>query len=228
MKAMVLHEFGQKLKLEDVEVPEVGSKDALVKVAVCAVARLDNWAKSGIIASVLHVPLPLILGHQIAGEVAEVGEEVTKARPGDRVIVHPIITCESCHYCRTMMEPHCAQHAHIGVQTNGGFAEYIKVPASNLIKIPDDMTFEDASMIPACVTVALHVLNKRAQMKPLDDVLVIGAGGGQGIHLIQLAKSLGAGRTIGVDVSEEEIEKLKKVGADYALLSAEGKVTFVL
>lgn len=226
MKAMVLREFGQRLRLEDVKVPKVGPKDALVKVAVCAIARLDNWTRMGVMTPIWHVKLPLILGHQIAGEIAEVGQEVTNIKPGDRAIVHALITCETCKYCRTMMESHCPQHTHIGVETDGGLAEFVKVPASNAIKIPDDMTFEAASMIPANIGCSWHILSRRAQLKPLEDVLVIGAGGGIGIHLIQLAKSLGAKRTIGVDVSEEALKKLKELGVDHGILSTGRKVTF--
>lgn len=226
MKAMVLREFGQRLKLEDVKVPQVGPKDALVKVRVCAVGRLDNWTKMGVMTPVWNVKLPLILGHQIAGEVVEVGKEVASARPGDRAIVHALVTCETCKYCRSVMESHCLQHTHIGVEMDGGFAEYVRVPASNVIKIPGDMSFEAASMIPASIGVSWHILNRRAQLRPLDDVLVIGAGGGVGIHLIQLAKSLGARRTIGVTHSEGAIGKLKEMGVDHVLFSATERVNF--
>jgi D-arabinose 1-dehydrogenase-like Zn-dependent alcohol dehydrogenase len=175
LKAMVLHEYGQKLKLENVPTPEVGPNEALVKIAACAIGRLDNWAKLGYMGrgndSWQKVRLPMILGHQIAGEVVETGVGCVGIQRGDRVVIDAIITCGKCSYCIKMMEPHCAQHTHIGVQADGGFAEYIKVPGGNAIKIPDSISFENATMIPANIGCSWHMLHARGKLKPLESVL---------------------------------------------------------
>jgi propanol-preferring alcohol dehydrogenase len=226
MKAMVLREFGGWLKREDVPIPKWGPRDALVKIQACAVGRLDNWVRLGYMNEAWNVRLPIIPGHQVSGEVVEVGIEGEGVKVGDRVVVHVLITCEKCGFCRSLREPHCAAHTHIGGQCDGGLAEYIKMPASNLIKIPDDMTFEDATMVPVNIGTSWHILQRRAKLKPLEEVLVIGAGGGVGIHLIQLAKSMGAKQTIAVDVSENALTKLRELGVDHTVLSKPGRVTF--
>jgi D-arabinose 1-dehydrogenase-like Zn-dependent alcohol dehydrogenase len=221
MKAMVLHGIGQSLKFEDVEVKKIGHNDALVKVAICAADGLDYWVQSGSFP----IPrLPLILGHEIAGEVAEVGEDVTQAKPGDRVIIYHHYTCGLCRYCKSSRESLCTNMGGIvGVHSDGGYAEYIKVPARNLIPIPGGLSLEDAVMATNCVVTSFHALKKRAQIEPFDDVLIVGAGGGVGIHCIQVAKALGANLVIGVDTSEEKLEKAKTLGADHIILYRKGE-----
>ena len=221
MKAMVLHEFGQDLKLEDVEIPKISPNEALVKIAVCACDRLDTTIKSG---RSQNIKLPIILGHEIAGEVVEVGAEVTNVNPGDRVVVYTFFTCGECKWCRTGRENICANfRGIIGMHFDGGYAEYVKATSRNLVKIPDGMSFEDASMATNCVVTSVHVLKSRAHLEPLDDVRVVGGGGGVGIHCVQVAKAFGARNVIAVDVFEDKLERAKSVGADYTILSNKGK-----
>jgi len=162
---------------------------------------------------------PLILGHEIAGEVAEVGKETTNAKPGDRVVIYHHLTCGMCRFCKCGRESLCTDMGGIvGVACDGGYAEYIKIPSRNLIPIPDNLSFEDASIATNCVVTSFHCLKERAQIQPFDDVLIVGAGGGVGIHCIQIARALGANLVIGIDTSEKKLEKAMSLGADHVIL----------
>ena len=217
MKAMVLHEFGKALSLRDVAIPKVGPDEALVKVAVCAPDRFDTRIKAG---GTPGVQLPLILGHEIAGEVVEVGREVTNVKPGERVIIYTYFTCGFCRFCKIGRESLCTSfRGIIGVHFDGGYAEYVKATAQNLLRIPDGMAYEDAAMATNCVITSYHALKRRGQLEPVDDVLIVGGGGGVGIHGVQVAKALGARRVIAVDVFEDKLEKAKSVGADHVILN---------
>jgi D-arabinose 1-dehydrogenase-like Zn-dependent alcohol dehydrogenase len=221
MKAMLLHRVGQRLEIGDVQVPEIGPNDALVKVEVCAADLLDFWVQSGAFPA---PRLPLILGHEIAGEVVEVGTETTNAKPGDRVVLYHHLTCGMCRFCKSGRESLCTNMGGIvGVVCDGGYAEYIKIPSRNLVAIPGNLSFEDASIATNCVVTSLHCLRERAQIEPLDDVLIVGAGGGVGIHCIQAAKALGANLVIGIDTTEEKLEKVRSVGADHVILYRKGE-----
>jgi propanol-preferring alcohol dehydrogenase len=211
MKAMVLRELGGKLHLEDVPVPKIGPNDALLRVRATGVGLtvVIMIAVPGRVTS-----FPRIPGHEVAGEVVEVGAEVSTVRPGERVTCHFYLTCRACAYCRSGRETLCtAFRGNLGMACDGGYAEYMAIPAANLVAIPDGVSDVEAAVAADAICTPYHACREEARVGPSDQVLVIGAGGGVGIHMVQMAKLCG-GWVIGVDVSDAKLEMAKQLGAD--------------
>lgn len=210
MKALVLHEWGGPLKLEEVPVPKVGPREALVKVKACGIGLTLNWLRQGKMGG----SVPRIIGHEVAGEVVEIGEQVAKVKVGERVCVYFYLTCGTCEFCRKNRETLCRNFCgYVGAVIDGGYAEYVKLPEENLLPIPDELSFEAAAIIPDAIGTPLHAVRERVQVKPPDTVIVVGAGGGVGIHTVQIAKLCG-GWVIAVDTSDEKLAKTRELGAD--------------
>ncbi|MFH1169217.1 MAG: alcohol dehydrogenase catalytic domain-containing protein [Chloroflexota bacterium] len=210
MKALVLHEWGGPLKLEDVPVPKVGPGEALVKVRASGIGLTLNWIRQGLMGG----KLPRIIGHEIAGDVVEVGPQVKSRKVGDRVCVYFYLNCGTCEFCRQNRETLCRNFGGVvGAAIDGGYAEYVKLPEENLLPIPDEMSYEDASIIPDAIGTPLHTVRERAQVRPPDTVMVMGAAGGVGIHAVQMAKLCG-GWVIGVDTTDDKLAKTIEMGAD--------------
>ena len=210
MKALVLHEWGGSLKLEEMPIPKVGSREALVKVRACGIGLTLNWIKEGKMGG----SVPRIIGHEVAGEVVEIGGQVTNVKVGERVCVYFYLTCGTCEFCRKNRETLCRNfRGYVGAVIDGGYAEYVKLPGENLLPIPDELSFEAAAIIPDAIGTPLHAVRERAQVKPPDTVIVVGAGGGVGIHTVQMAKLCG-GWVIAVDTSDEKLAKTRELGAD--------------
>jgi propanol-preferring alcohol dehydrogenase len=211
MRAMVLHELGGPVTREEVNKPRIGPSDALVRVRATGVGLTVVIMKNtpGLVTS-----YPRILGHEVAGEVVDVGSEVRNVRVGDRVVCHFYLTCKACKFCRSGRETLCENFAgYVGMACDGGYAEYMKISALNLCPLPEEIPFVDASIISDAVATPLHACKEEAQVGPGDDVLIIGAGGGVGIHAMQMAKLCG-GRVLAADVSMEKLELVKELGAD--------------
>lgn len=217
MKAVRLHEFGgpEKLVVEEVDVPRPRADEVLVRVAACGVCYLDVIVRSGMRS---RAKLPLTLGHEIAGVVAETGSDVRTVAVGDRVAGTYRIACMHCHYCRAGMTSICDNRQGVGEHRNGGYAEYVVLPESILSKIPSPVCFEQASVC-GCVIGAVYVaVVKKAAVRPGETVVVTGAGGGVGVHSVQMSKLVGA-RVIAVTSSESKAEKIKELGADEVILN---------
>lgn len=220
MKAMVLHNWVQKwgnnLKLEEIPIPKINSNDVLVKVKACGVGlTVSNFMMGGM--STDSKLLPRIPGDEIVGEVAEKGSNVEDFKIGDRVIVYLFITCGKCRYCLTGRNDLCLNFGGwIGRTRDGGYAEYVKVPKENLFKLPEEIPFLEATVINTAVASSVHILKSRAQMAYGEDVLIIGAAGGVGVHLIQLIKLFG-GRVFACDIDDEKLEKLKGYGVEFLI-----------
>ena len=222
MKASIFYEFGgpEKLVYEDVPVPSIGSDEVLVRVRACGLNHLDIWVRQGIPAYKL--TLPHISGCDIAGVVESIGDDVDKGRikSGDRVIIAPGLSCFKCSYCLSGMDNLCETFRIIGSQVDGGYAEYAKAPAINIIQIPDGISFEEAAAFPLTFVTSWHMLIARARLAPGEDVLIIGAGSGIGSAAVQIAKLAGA-RVIATAGSDEKLELAKKLGADEVLNHAQ-------
>ena len=220
MRAMVLHDWverwGDNLKLEIRPIPKLGPKDVLVKVKACGVGlTVSNFMMGGMGKD--PKLLPRIPGDETAGEVAEVGSQVEGFRVGDRVLVYLFITCGKCEYCLSGRNNLCANfRGWIGRHYDGGYAEFVKVPESNLFKLPEEIKFIDATIINTALSSSVHVLDSRARMSFADNIMVMGAAGGVGVHLVQLAKLYG-GNVFAVDVDEEKLHRLKEYGTDFIL-----------
>jgi NADPH:quinone reductase-like Zn-dependent oxidoreductase len=213
MKAVRFHEHGgpDVLKHENAPEPEIQPNEVLVKVKACALNHLDLWVRSGVRAWKL--PMPHIVGSDISGEVAQVGALVTNTKVGDRVLLSPGISCGQCEACWKGLDSACRTFTIFGVMVDGGYAEYVKSPAANVIPIPGDLNFDEAASVPLVFLTAWHMLFGRAKLQPGEDVLVVGAGSGVGIAAIQVAKLVGC-RVITVAGTDEKLEKARALGAD--------------
>ncbi len=214
MKAMVLERFGDRLVPMDLEIPRPGPGEALVRVKACGLCGTDLKVAAGMIPT---VGLPHIPGHEVAGEVVEVGcetgtSEVAVARPGSRVIAYVYVSCGSCEHCLSGHPNTCTgEIRRVGLELPGGLAEYIKVPIANLFAFPDSLSFESACVLSDAVIVALHAIRDRARIQPWEDVAVVGVGG-IGIHAVQICARLGA-RAIAIDRRTECLSAAEGLGA---------------
>ena len=209
MRALVLEQFGGPFVPKDVPTPAIAPHEALVHVRNVGVCGTDVKIRANRMG--LGV-IPLIMGHEIAGEVAEVGSEVRGFAPGDRVIVNFYVTCGRCQYCRVGRDTLCAEVRQHGFSIDGGFAEYLKTPGVNLCKVPDHVPLEHACILGDAVATSYHAITKRAQVRPGTTLALIGVGG-VGLHALQMAKMAG-GWVIAVDVNDARLELARTLGAD--------------
>lgn len=210
MKAAQLHKIGEKLRLDYVPIPTLDAEDVLVNVKASGICHSDINYREGISPV---GKLPIILGHEIAGIISEVGPHVWTVDKGDRVCVHYVLSCGKCSFCITGKDNLCEHYKMIGKDVDGGFAEFIKVPVRNVLKLPNSIPFEQGAIIGCAVSTAFHAL-RRGRVNIGETVVIYGVGG-VGIHAVQLAaKVFGAGKVIAVDISEEKLKIAKKVGAD--------------
>ena len=208
MKAAVFYGAGQPLKIEDVPTPEIGPEEALIKIAGCGVCHTDLHYLEGV--PTFKKP-PLILGHEASGIATKVGEKVTNVKENDRVLIPPVLTCGSCYNCRIGRENLCKNIVMIGNSIDGAYAEYTKIPAKDLIKLPTEIPLEEASIISDAMSTPFHALKNRANLRPGDSVAIYGVGG-VGLNAVQIAAALGA-FVIAVDKVEEKLQHARKLGA---------------
>lgn len=214
---MVLHKWvdtwGKNLQLENVPIPKLEPGEVLVKVRACGVGGPTSNFMRGALGRDPKL-LPKIPGDEVAGDVVEVAAGVNEFRVGDRVLTYLFVTCGHCRFCLQGKQDLCLNFGGwIGRHFNGGYAEYVKVPSVSLFKLPDEIPYVEATTINTAIASAVHVMRSRAHVSPGDDVMIVGAAGGVGIHLIQMAKLFG-GRTIAVDVDDAKLERTKEYGAD--------------
>ena len=208
MKAAVFYGSGQPMKIEDVPKPTPGPGDALVEVAACGLCRTDLHYLHG--TPTFKKP-PIILGHEISGTVEEVGAGVTTFKVGDKIIIPPVFGCGKCFFCRTGRPTLCTNQIMVGNHRDGGFAEYIAVPASEIFIAPENIPLPEASIISDAISTPYHAVVNRAEVKPGDSVAVFGCGG-VGLSTIQMAAAVG-GNVIAVDVFDQKLEMARKFGA---------------
>jgi propanol-preferring alcohol dehydrogenase len=217
MKAMLLHELGGTLTLAEVPVPRPGPNDALIRVRAAGVGLTLAIMRSN---PGLVTRYPRIIGHEIAGDVVEVGDAVDTCRPGDRVTCHFYLTCKACRFCRSGRETLCAHFkGYVGMACDGGFAEYMVLPALNLCRVPAGLGYLDAAIAADAICTPFHVCHAEAEIGPGDDILIVGAGGGVGVHMVQMARLCG-GRVLAVDLGAEKLAMATKVGADAVIDAA--------
>ena len=209
MKAARLHKVGERLSIDLVEVPKVGPDDVLVDVKASGICHSDLNYRNGVVQT---AKLPIIMGHEIAGVIAQTGDRVKGLQKGDRVCVHYIESCGKCVYCQTKRENFCVEYQMLGMTTDGGFAEYVSVPARSILKLPESIPFDQGSIIGCAVSTAYHAL--RRGRTAAGDIVMVNGIGGLGVHVLKLAKILRARKIIAVDVSEEKLKLAKKMGAD--------------
>ncbi len=199
------------LEYTDAPEPTITANDVLVEVRACALNHLDIWARVGLPG--IKIPLPHILGNDIAGVVREVGGLVTWVHPGDEVMVQPGVSCGHCVECLGGRDNFCRDYDMIGYRRDGGYAELVSVPGVNVIPKPKHLSWEEAAALPLVTVTAWHMLVTRANVQPGEDVLIHAAGSGVGSLGIQVAKLRGA-RVIATAGSDDKLAKAKELGAD--------------
>jgi len=208
MKAVRLVQPGHPLELHDIPLPQTGDDDVLVRVKAAGICHSDAHYRAGI--SRVH-PLPLTLGHEVAGVIEAIGRNVRQLGIGHRVCLHYMATCGACAWCAKENEQFCETGAMIGKSRDGGYAEFIGVPARSVFKLPDAIPFEHGAIMMCSSATSLHALNK-ARMKPGESVAIFGAGG-LGISAIQLARALGACEVFAVDIQPNKLDLARSLGA---------------
>jgi 2-desacetyl-2-hydroxyethyl bacteriochlorophyllide A dehydrogenase len=216
MKAMVLEEFGSRLRLADRPMPCAAAGEALVRVRACGVCGTDLKIVRGELPSSV-IRLPHVPGHECAGEVVEVGEGVTDVGPGDAVVLYFYGACGECRFCRDGRENVCPRVKRFGFELPGGYAEYLRVPAGQLCAVRG-IPFRQAAILPDAVATAYHAVKARGRVGHGARVLVVG-GGGIGVHACQIARILGA-QVIVAERQPEKLRRLEKLLADVVTLNA--------
>ena len=201
MKSIRMIEAGKPLELQEIPVPNIGEKDILVRVLAAGICHSDAHYRAGRSAMGM---LPITLGHEVAGVVERVGIHVKNVKIGKRVCLHYNITCGDCYYCSTGNEQFCNTVKMLGHHVDGGYAEYIAVPARNAIPLPDEIPFEAGATLMCASATALHALRK-GRVKAGETVAVFGVGG-LGLSAIQLAKASGAVEVFAVDIKQDKLE----------------------
>ena len=208
MKAVRLVEINQPLEMHDIPMPHVSEDDVLVRVRAAGICHSDVHYRAG--KSPVW-PLPMTLGHEIAGVVEQVGKQVTTVKVGERVCLHYLLSCGDCFYCSTGNEQFCAQGLMLGHHSDGGYAEYIAVPERNAIHLPDEIPFEQGAILMCSSSTSFHALRK-SRMKAGETVAIFGVGG-LGISAIQLAYALGALDVYAVDINADKLRLAERYGA---------------
>lgn len=208
MKAVRLVAPGRPLQLHDIPVPVPGPDEVLVRVHAAGICHSDVHYRAGMSPA---GPLPLTLGHEVAGVVERVGEKVRPLRPGDRVCVHYLATCGTCAWCAGGHEQFCADGRMLGKHRPGGFAEFTVMPARSLFVLPPEISFAHGAVLMCSSATALHALRK-ARLQPDETVAVFGLGG-LGASAVQLARALGAATVYAVDLHAEKLNLAEKFGA---------------
>jgi len=221
MKALVYEEyapdndFERILKIKDIDEPKPKSNEVVFKVKAAALNYDDIWAMRG---KPIEIPMPHISGTDAAGEVTAVGDDVKQIKIGDRVVSNGNLTCRVCKECTSGREFDCRKRTIWGFQTGplwGGFCEITHLPESNVIKISDNLSYEEAAAASMTLMTSWHMLVGRAKIRPGQTVLIMGGGSGMGIFGIQIAKLYNC--DVIATASQDKLDKCKQLGADYAV-----------
>ena len=209
MRAVQLIQIGKPLENKDVPIPEIGAHDVLIRVAASGICHSDAHYREGI--SKIDI-LPVTPGHEVAGWVEKIGAKVSNVAVGDRVCVHYLVHCGECEFCVRGLEQFCTSVQMIGKHRDGGYAQFIKVPAQNAFVLPDEVSFEAGAIMMCSSATTLHALHK-ARLKPGESVAIFGFGG-LGFSALQLARALGCGDMYVVDINPTKLASAKKLGAN--------------
>ncbi|HTI15890.1 MAG TPA: zinc-binding dehydrogenase [Dictyobacter sp.] len=212
MKAALFYTPGELdvLHIEEIATPQPGPSEVLIKVHACGVNRLDIYSRTG---RTKIAPMPHISGSEVAGEVAALGSAVQGVQIGQQVAVAPYLFCGQCEWCRAGEEVLCLKSDIVGLGSQGGFAEYVSVPATSIVPLPNGVSTQAAAAIGLAAITAWHMLTKQVTLHPGQDVLIHAAGSGVGSAAIQIAKLYGT-RVITTVGSDEKIAVAQKLGAD--------------
>jgi propanol-preferring alcohol dehydrogenase len=208
MRAVRLIQPQRPLELHEIPIPTIDDYGVLVRVKAAGICHSDAHYRAGTSPA---YPLPLTLGHEVAGVVERVGGRVTRFKPGDRVCLHYMLTCGNCYYCTTGNEQFCDTGKMIGHYADGGYADFIAVNERSVLPLPAEIGFEPGATLMCASATALHALRK-GRLKGGESVAVIGAGG-LGMSAVQLAKALGARQVFAIDLNPGKLALAEEYGA---------------
>jgi alcohol dehydrogenase, propanol-preferring len=208
MRAMVLHEVGGEFQLEDRPVPSPGHGEVLVEVLAVGAGVTNELARDGELGG----SVPRVHGHELSGTIAKLGPGVDDWRVGDPVVASFYLLCGHCEWCTSGRETLCENFGgFIGVAVDGAFADYVVLPAANLVSVPDGVSLHDAGIVGDAVATPYHVVTERLRLRAGQRVAVIGAGGGLGVHALQMVRAFG-GVAIAVERDREKAAELERRG----------------
>ena len=209
MKAAVYHGPGRPLTIEERPAPKPAPGEILVRVAACGVCHTDlHYLDHGV--KTFREP-PLILGHEPSGTVVENGPGAALFRAGERVLLPAVLTCGRCRQCRVGRENICESMRMFGNHLDGAYAELVTAPEKDVFRLPEEIPLEEGSIIADALSTPYHAVVRRAEVRPGETVVVFGCGG-VGMNVVQVAAASG-GRVIAVDLSEEKLERARRLGA---------------
>jgi D-arabinose 1-dehydrogenase-like Zn-dependent alcohol dehydrogenase len=208
MRAVRLIQVGKPLEETEVDLPEIGASDVLIRVAACGICHSDEHYRAGISRI---DRLPVTLGHEIAGWIEKVGADIKHLTRGDRVCVHYLAHCGTCELCVRGLEQFCPTVEMIGKQRDGGYAEFIEVPGRNAFALPDQIPFEIGAIMMCSSATALHALNK-ARLKPGESIAIFGFGG-LGFSALQLARAFDCDQIYVVEINPAKLALIEEFGA---------------
>ena len=216
MKAVQLVAIGQPLEAREVGIPNVGTKDLLVRVKSAGICRSDVHYRSGLgtVGSLPHTP-----GHEVSGVIESMGSDVEGLEMGQRVALHYLVTCGECSMCRTGREQFCPNGNMIGKDIAGGYAEFISIPARNAVPLPDGVSFDHGAVLMCSTATVFHALRK-ARLVAGESVAVIGVGG-LGLSAVQLSLAFGATAVFAIDIDKKKLE----IAAGYGAIPIHAGVT---
>lgn len=220
MKAAVLDRFNEPLDIREVDDPRPGPGEVIVRTRAAGICRTDLKIAGGGIPT---VPTPLIMGHELAGEVAALGPGVRGVEEGTRVSVGLDISCGTCHYCRRGKLDYCARLLRLGLEEDGALADYVRVPAANLIEIPPTVTFAQAATVPDAIASPYHAVMNRAGVRAGQTIAIYGLGG-LGLSAVQIAAVAGA-RVIAIARTKQRRELARELGATWLIDPNDGEVS---
>jgi len=216
MKSIFINQHGDESVLQYGELPEpvASPGKVLVEIKACALNHLDLWVRRGLPA--LKLPMPHILGSDISGVVAEVGAEISRVKVGQEVVLSPGVSCGHCEHCLSGSDNNCREYGVLGEHVHGGYAQFIAVPAQNIVPKPPNLNFTEAASFPLTFLTAWHMLVANCHVRPGDWVLILAAGSGVGVAAIQIAKLHNA-TVIAAAGSDAKLEKAQALGADFLI-----------
>lgn len=208
MRAVQLVNIGQPLEMRQIKRPDIGASDLLIRVKAAGICHSDAHYRSGR-SSVRS--RPLTLGHEVAGIIEQIGHDVSAFHPGERVCLHYLATCGTCQACRGGFEQFCPGAEMIGKHRDGGYAEFIRIPAASAVRLPDQVPFDEGAIMMCSSATVLHAF-KKARLQKGESVAIFGAGG-LGFSAIQLARIMGAAQIFVVDIRSSKLELARRFGA---------------
>jgi len=206
MKAAVWY-GGKDIRIEDLPTPKIKDDEVLVRVKAVSICGSDLHAYRGV--SKRRIP-PLVMGHEFSGEIVKLGRTVNGLKEGERVVLEPVLSCGKCAMCQRGRSNICENIRLVGLHLSGAFSEYVPIPASKCHKLPDAVSFEEASLVEP-LAVAVHAVNL-ASLEKGEDIGILGSGA-VGLMTLQVVNNIGAEKLFAIDTLEYRLELAKKLGA---------------